>query len=394
VETIDVAGSFRRKKETVGDIDILVISDEPEQVMDHFVAYDQTETVYGKGKTKSSIRLTSGIQIDLRVVPKENYGAALLYFTGSKAHNIALRRRAQERGWTINEYRVSDGEHTLASRTEEEIFQKLELSYISPELREDRGEIEAAASDSLPGLIERDEMHGDLHCHTTWSDGSNSIEEMADAAEQLGYQYVGITDHSQRLTVAHGLTPERLRKQIQEIDHFNEKAKIRILKGLEVDILEDGRLDMPDDVLRRLDYTVCSVHSKLDLPQEKQTKRMITAMQNPLCTIIGHPTGRIIGRRREMDLDMKAILREAAKTNTVMEINAQPDRLDLKDQYILYGREIGIRFVISTDAHSTRNMAYMQYGTNIARRGWLSNNNVINTLPVQKIHSVLASKRG
>jgi DNA polymerase (family 10) len=217
---------------------------------------------------------------------------------------------------------------------------------------------------------------------------------MADAAEQLGYQYIGITDHSQRLTVAHGLTPERLRKQIQEIDHFNEKAKIRILKGLEVDILEDGRLDMPDDVLRRLDYTVCSVHSKLDLPQEKQTKRMITAMQNPLCTIIGHPTGRIIGRRKEMDLDMKAVLREAAKTNTVMEINAQPDRLDLKDQYILYGREIGIRFVISTDAHSTRNMAYMQYGINIARRGWLSNNNVINTLPVQKIHSVLASKRG
>lgn len=393
IRSLDVAGSFRRSKETVGDIDLLVVSVKPEEVMDHFVSYDQVETVYGKGKTKSSVRLTYGIQIDLRVVPAESYGAALLYFTGSKAHNIALRSRAQERGWTINEYRLSDGKKSLAGKTEQEIYEALDLAFVPPVLREDRGEIQAAEDGTLPDLITQADITGDLHCHTNWSDGRHTIEEMVAASYKKGYAYIGITDHSQRLTVAHGLTPERLKQQIAEIDQLNKRSTIPILKGMEVDILEDGSLDMPDDILKELDFTVCSIHSKMNLPQEAQTKRVVTAMQNPLCAIIGHPTGRLIGKRPEMELDMEAVISAARDTGTILEINAQPDRLDLKDTYITYGMEQGVRFVVSTDSHAIRNLDFMRFGINQARRGWLSASHIINAQPYEAVRTSLSVKR-
>ncbi|MFW6140433.1 MAG: DNA polymerase/3'-5' exonuclease PolX [Acidobacteriota bacterium] len=386
VKSIEIAGSFRRRKETVGDIDILATCQRGCRIIDRFAEYEDVEKVVSKGETRSTVTLKTGLQVDLRVVPQVAFGAAMHYFTGSKEHNIAVRKIAVKKNYKLNEYGVFKGDDRIAGKTEKEVYDKVALPFIEPELRENRGEIEAAQKENLPDLITLEDIRGDLHVHSKYTDGRYTIEEMVKAAQENRYEYIAITDHSQKVTVANGLDPKRLREQIEEIDKLNEKFEnIRIFKSIEVDILEDGSLDLPDEVLKELDFTVCSVHYKFNLSQKKQTERVLKAMDSPFMNILGHPSGRLIHEREPLNLDMEKIMKKAAKENIHLEINSHPDRLDLNDAHCKLGKEIGIKMVVSTDAHSIDDLDLMRFGVGQARRGWLESKDVINTLSWKKL---------
>lgn len=390
VGQVVVAGSFRRMKETVGDLDILVTAGPGSPIMERFAAYDEVKTVLSSGITRSSVVLRSGLQVDLRRVNEESYGAALQYFTGSKAHNIAIRRLAQERGLKINEYGVFRGEERITGETEEAVYRAVGLPYIPPELREDRGEIEAARAGRLPHLVDLHDLKGDLHAHTKATDGHNTIKDMALAAKARGFEYLAITEHSRRLTVAHGLDPQRLLKQIDEIDRLNSELKgIAVLKGIEVDILEDGSLDLPDSVLERLDLVIGAVHSKFDLPRTKQTERILRAMDHPHFTILAHPTGRLLEQREPYDVDMLRIIRKAKSRGCYLELNAHPERLDLIDTQCQMAKEEGVLVSINSDAHSTLDLDNLRFGVGQARRGWLEKKDVLNTRTLTALRALL-----
>jgi DNA polymerase (family 10) len=346
--------------------------------------------VLAKGSTRSSIVLRTGLQVDLRIVEKEAFGAALLYFTGSKEHSIALRKIAQENRHKLNEYGVYKNKKRLAGKTEAEMYKALGLRYIEPELREDKGEFEASANNSLPKLVKLEDIKGDLHTHTNATDGKYSMEEMVAAAEKLGYSYYSISDHSKRVAMARGLNEKRLAEQIKQIDKLNGKLKnIKVLKSIEVDILEDGKLDLPNRILKELDVVVCSVHYNQNLPKDKQTARVLKAMQNPYFNILGHPTGRLIGVRSSYDIDMERIMLEAKMNGCFLEINASPDRLDLNDDHARMAKEMGVKISISTDAHSIDGLNYMAFGVAQARRGWLEKDDVLNTRPWEELKVLL-----
>ncbi|TAN00617.1 MAG: DNA polymerase/3'-5' exonuclease PolX [Rhodanobacteraceae bacterium] len=383
IRTITVAGSFRRRRETVGDLDIVVTARRGATVMRGFVGYDAVAEVLSQGATRASVRLRDGMQVDLRLVPDVSYGAALYYFTGSKSHNIAVRKIAVDRGLKINEYGVHRGGRRIAGRSEEELFASVGLPYIPPELRENRGEIEAARAGKLPTLIELRDMRGDLHAHTIASDGHDSLEAMAKAARALGYGYLAITDHSRQVRVAHGLNAKDFRAQFAAIDRLNARFKdFRLLKGAEVDILADGRLDLPDGVLAEMDVVVAAVHYRLGLPADKQTARVLKALDNRRVRILAHPTTRLINQRPEFAAQLEKIFAAAAERGVALEINAHPDRLDLDDIHARAARDAGCKLVISTDAHGTAGLASMRFGVDQARRAWLSRENVLNTLPL------------
>ncbi len=394
VERVEIAGSYRRRKETVGDLDILAIAAPDSPVMDRFTTFEAVARVQSKGTTRSTVHLRSGLQVDLRVVAPQSYGAALQYFTGSKAHNIAVRRLAVKRGLKINEYGIFRGSRRIGGAEEEAVYASVDLPWIPPELREDRGEIEAAMAGRLPDLITQDHIRGDLHVHSKHTDGRYSIEDMARAARDLGYEYIAVTDHSRRVAMAHGLDEKRLRQELEEIDRLNERLEgIRILKGCEVDILEDGRLDLPDSVLAELDLTVCSVHYRFNLPREKQTARILRAMDNPYFTILGHPTGRLINERDPYNVDLDRIIHHAAERGAILELNAQPSRLDLTDTACQQAKELGVKIAISTDAHTVHDLRFMRYGIGQARRGWLEPDDVVNTLPLDDLLNLLRGTR-
>ncbi len=390
VKQVVLAGSYRRSRETVGDIDILVTATDAERVMDRFVDYDEVKDVMAKGVTRSTIILKSGLQVDVRVVEQACFGAALQYFTGSKAHNIEIRRLALERKLKISEYGVFKGEKRLAGDTEESVYRTVGLPWIAPELRENRGEIEAARAGKLPKLIELADLKGDLHAHTKATDGHNTVREMAEAARQYGLEYLAITEHSRRLTVAHGLDPQRLRKQMHEIDQLNKELRgITLLKGIEVDILEDGRLDLPDDVLSECDLVVGAVHSKFHLSRERQTERILRAMDHPHFTILAHPTGRLLETREPYDVDMLRVIRKARERGCFLELNAHPERLDLLDVHCQMARDEGVLVAISTDAHSAQDFNNLVYGIGQARRGWLEKKDILNTRPLKLLRPLL-----
>lgn len=377
---VDCAGSYRRKKETVGDLDILVAADKSERIISAFTRYDEIANVTSQGSTRASAHLHSGFQVDLRVVSKKSYGAALLYFTGSKEHNIAIRKIAVQKQLKLNEYGIFRGDRQTGGQTEKEIYKQLGLSYIEPELREDRGEIFAASKHRLPKLITLDDIRGDLHSHTHASDGDSSLEQMADAAEKLGYDYLAVTDHSKHLTIAHGLDKKALFAQIRRIDKFNSLSKkLVILKSMEIDILDDGSLDMSEDVLKELDMTVCSIHSKFALPPKKQTERILKAMDNLHFNILAHPTGRLINQREPYSIDIERVMNGARERGCILELNAQPERMDLNDIHCKMAKDAGVRIAISSDAHSPSQLSLMRFGIYQARRGWLEKDNVINT---------------
>jgi DNA polymerase (family 10) len=393
VQRVTVAGSYRRRKETVGDIDILVISDAGEATIDAFVDYEDVEQIVSQGETKSTVVLRSDLQVDVRVVGEESYGAALLYFTGSKAHNIALRDMAMDRDLKVNEYGVFRGDERITGETEEEIYELFDLPYIPPELREDRGELEAARDDALPSLVTLDDIRGDLQMHTTASDADSTLREMVEGAQALGYEYIAITDHSAYVGVVTGLDADDLMKQIEKIDQLNDELDdFRVLKGMEVDIMEDGSLDLPDEALENLDVVVGSIHTKFDLPGEQQTERIIRAMDNPHFNILGHPTGRHIGKRPPYDVDLERVMGAALERGCFLEINASPERLDLNDVYAKLAKEMGLNLVISTDAHHVNGLSNMKYGVWQARRGWLEPDDVLNTRSWQDLLDIL--KRG
>lgn len=380
VKKIVIAGSYRRRKVTVGDLDILATCKRGTAIVAHFVQYDDVEEVVSQGKTRSTVRLRGGLQVDLRVVAEVSFGAALHYFTGSKPHNIAVRKIGVGKGLKINEYGVFRGDQRVAGRTEEEVYQAVDLAYVEPEMREDRGEIDAAKKGALPHLITREDLCGDLHCHTKATDGRSSLEAMAEAAKQRGYDYLAVTDHSKRLSVARGLNSRRLREQMDAIDKLNEKFDgVRLLKGIECDILEDGSLDLDDDVLADLDVVVGSVHSKFDLSADRQTERVIRAMDNRHFNILAHPTGRMLGQREAYELDVERVMEAALQRGCYLEINAQPDRLDLNDTYCKLAKDMGLKLALSTDSHSANSLDYVSYGIDQARRGWLEPDDVVNT---------------
>jgi DNA polymerase (family 10) len=385
-----VAGSYRRRRETVGDLDLLVTSDDAEAVGDKLVTYDNVADVLAHGPTRTAVRLRSGLQVDIRAVPEKSYGAALLYFTGSKAHNIALRGLANARKWKLNEYGLFSGRRRIAGATEEEVYARLGLPYIPPEMREDRGEIVLAKAGSLPKLVTVEDIRGDLHVHSNWTDGTATIAEMAAAAQARGYAYMALTDHSRRQTMSHGLDPAKVAKQIREIDKINKTFNnFTILKGIEVDILKDGMLDLPDATLAQLDVVVASVHSFFDLRPDDQTERIIRAMQNRQVSILGHPTGRLIGMREPYEIDMDRVTSAARELNCALEINAEPDRLDLNDLHAHMAKSKGVKLAISTDAHSVNAFQYMRFGIDQARRGWLTAKDVVNTRPLSELMTLL-----
>lgn len=381
-----VAGSYRRCRETVGDLDILVTASGKTAVIEHFAGYDEVAKVVSKGTTRASVILRNGLQVDLRVVAQQSYGAALYYFTGSKAHNIQVRRIAQQRGLKINEYGVFRGEQRIAGKTEASVFKSVGLPYIPPELRQGRGEIEAAYDKRLPALVERVDLQGDLHCHTVATDGHAGIREMAIAARQQGLKYLAITDHSRHLTIAHGLDSNRLLKQIDEIDRLNDELKgITLLKGIEVDILVDGSLDLPYDVLSRLDLVIGAVHSQLHLPRDKQTERILRAMDQPCFTLLAHPSGRLLQKREAYDVDISRIIKQARARGCYMELNSQPQRLDLNEYYCRMAHDEGVLVSINSDAHAEQNFDFLQYGIDQARRGWLEKKDVLNAFSLREL---------
>ena len=382
VDEVEVAGSIRRRKETVGDADILAISSRPEKVMDFFVSMPEVAHVLGKGKTKAMIKLKNGLDVDLRVVPEESFGAALNYFTGSKDHNVALRRIAQEKGLKLNEYGLFRGSQRIAGKTEEEIYKVLGLSFIPPEIREDQGEIEAAKKGEIPDLVGYQDLRGDLQIQTTWTDGANSIEEMAEEARRLGLEYIAITDHTKGLAMTGGSDEKKLLRQMATIEKINRSLKgITVLKGAEVNINKDGSLDIKDEVLAELDVVGIAVHSHFNLPRREMTERIKRAMRNPHADILFHPTGRVIQKREPYDVDMDEIIRTAKETGTVLEVDAYPDRLDLKDEHVRKAIEAGVKLVIDSDAHSVNHMRFLEFGVAQARRGWARKNDILNTLP-------------
>ncbi|HHH44045.1 MAG TPA: DNA polymerase/3'-5' exonuclease PolX [Gammaproteobacteria bacterium] len=394
VRKVEVAGSFRRCRETVGDLDILVIARHGRRVIEHFVAYDEVESVLSSGTTRATVVLRSGLQVDVRVVAAVSYGAALYYFTGSRSHNIAVRSIARRQGLKINEYGVFRENQRIAGRSEEEVFASVGLPWIPPELRENRGEIEAAHAGLLPTLVEAGDLRGDLHAHTNASDGHQSIQIMAAAARKHGLEYLAITDHSRRLTVAHGLDSRRLLAQMESIDAFNAGDHgITLLKGSEVDILEDGSLDLPDPVLQRLDIVIGAVHSRFDLTRAKQTRRILRAMDHPVFTLLAHPGGRLIGRREPYDVDMARIIHHARERGCFLELNAHPDRLDLLDTHCQLAREEGVLISINSDAHSSLDFDNLRFGIGQARRGWLEKQDVLNTRPLRELRQLLAATR-
>ncbi|MFO1463272.1 MAG: DNA polymerase/3'-5' exonuclease PolX [bacterium] len=386
-QPLEIAGSYRRRKDTVGDIDILAASAAPEEVMKRFTAYEDVSQVLAQGETKATVLLRTGLQVDIRVVPEESYGAALLYFTGSKAHNIALRRLAQDRGLKINEYGVFDKKgRRLAGRTEAEIYRLLKMDWIPPELREDRGEIAAAQAHRLPKLVEWKDIRGDLHVHTEASDGRATLEALARRAQEKGYEYLAITDHSPYVGITHGLDAKRLRAQLKAIDRLNGKLRgLRILKGIEVDILEDGSLDLPDEVLKELDLTVGAVHGHFQLSQKKQTERILRAMDHPCFNIFAHPTGRLLGERPPYDVDMERLMAGAKQRGCFLEVNSEPDRMDLDDAACRMAKEMGLRVAVSTDAHALDGLDLMELGVAQARRGWLERQDLLNTLALKDL---------
>ena len=354
--------------------------------MKHFTAFPGITEVIGSGETKTTVVLKGGLQVDLRVVPPKSFGAALAYSTGSKSHNVHLRRIAQTRGLLLNEYGLFRGDTVVAGKTEDEVYRALGLAWVPPELREDRGEIEAAASGKLPRLIERKDLRGDLHSHSLYTDGRASIEEMARQARESGLEYLAITDHSRRITMAHGLDPKRLHEQRREIDGIRKKLSgITLLQGIEVDILDDGQLDLPPDALAELDWVVASVHYKLEQDPAEMTRRLIKAIRNPNVDVIGHPSGRLLGHREPSKFDLREILRVAREEGCALEIDSQPDRLDLTDTACLAAKRAGVKVVISSDAHSTRDFGLLDYGVNQARRGWIEKDDVLNTRPLRNL---------
>jgi DNA polymerase (family 10) len=400
VGRIEVAGSLRRRKETIGDVDILAeLEGDGTPVVDHFVSFSGAQRVVGAGSTKGSIVLHSGLQVDLRVIPSRSFGAALQYFSGSKEHNVAVRTRAVRKGLRVNEWGVfrvpeteddaplgkEDGER-LAGDTERGVYEVLGMSWVPPELRENRGEVEAACEDELPELVSLEDIRGDLQMHSTWSDGTASVEEMARACLERGYEYFALTDHSQAMAMVQGLTPERVSEQWTEIEQVQELLPgIRILKSVEVDILKDGSLDMPDDVLEQLDVLVISVHSFMDQNKKTMTERVLRAMQHPSADILAHPTGRRINRREPFELDVEAVLEAAADLSLAVELNANPNRLDFSDVHVHRAKELAVPVVISTDAHSPRGLGDMRFGVDQARRGWLEAADVLNTRSVEEM---------
>jgi DNA polymerase (family 10) len=422
------AGSLRRGRETVGDLDLLVTMAEEmardgkkarlktgerpasesgpykgkcrqeviDEVAKHILTYPRIDQVLAHGENKVSFTLSNGLQVDVRLLEKENFGAALLYFTGSKEHNVRLRGRANDMGWTLNEYALATlkAEKRVAGRTEEEIYEKLKLEFVPPELRENAGEIEAAEKHSLPKLLELRDVKGDLQMHSTASDGKNTVEEMAEAAKELGHEYIAITDHSKAVTVANGLDEKRMAAHIKNLRAVDKKGLgIRVLVGSEVDILKDGKLDYSEEILAQLDVVVCSIHSYFNLERAEMTERMLAAIENPYAQIIGHPTGRLLLRRDPLDYDVEKILDACAKHGVAMECNSYPDRLDLKDVYLRMCKEKGVKVVISTDSHSTGNLSFIRHGVTMARRGWLEKKDVINTRPVGEFLKELRGKK-
>jgi len=384
VRNLTAAGSLRRLQETVGDIDIMGTADDPVLVLDAFVKLPQVMEVLSRGATKASVVCSGGPQVDVRMVSHRQFGSLLQYFTGSKQHNIALRERAHQQGLKISEYGISrvDSEELETFADEESFYRRLGLQYIPPELREDRGEIELAERNALPRLVELADMKGDLHIHTDWSDGHASARDMAREAKKRGYQYVAITDHSAGLGIAHGLNPERLREQMAEIKKINgEMGRFRLLTGMEVDIKADGALDMPDDILAQLDIVVASVHSAMNQDEEKMTARVIKALSNPHLDILGHPTARLLGERDPVKVRMEDVFKAAKQKGKALEINAMPDRLDLNDLHIIRAREIGVKLVLSTDSHNPSHLGLMPFGIGLARRGWCTAEDILNTRP-------------
>jgi len=422
VESVTPAGSLRRGKETVGDLDLLVTmadghtkQKDVDAVAEHILKFEGIDQTLAHGENKVSFTLENGLQVDVRLLDKENFGAALLYFTGSKEHNVVLRGRANDMGYTLNEYELAElkdsAENTppkkapknddkgakagrrVAGKTEEEIYRKLKLDFIPPELRENTGEIEAAEHHKLPKLLELNDMKGDLQMHTTASDGKNTIEEMAEAARKLGHEYIAITDHSKAVTVANGLNEKRMEAHAKALRAADSKGLgIRVLVGSEVDILKDGSLDYPDDILAQIDVVVCSVHSYMNLDRQEMTERLLKAIENPYTQIIAHPTGRLLLRRDPFEYDMEKVLDACAKHGVAMECNSYPDRLDLKDVHLRMCKEKGVKVVISTDSHNTQNLSFIRYGVTMARRGWLEKQDVINTLPVKGFLGALRPK--
>ena len=393
VEEIEAAGSFRRRRDTVGDLDIVAISERPALVIERFAAYPDVAEILSKGTTRSTIVLRSGLQVDIRVVPAQSYGAVLLYLTGSKAHNIALRAMAQKRGLKINEYGVFKGRREIAARSEEEIYRLLGLPYIEPEIREGRGEIEAAGARRLPKLVNLADIRGDLHVHTKASDGHDSIRDMAEAARKLARDYIAISDHSRHVTIAHGLDQRRLARQMTEIDRLNEtRSAVRILKSAEVDILEDGKLDFPDSILKELDIVICAVHSGFALSESKQTERIIRGMDHPCCDILAHPSGRLINEREPYAVNMERVIAAARERGCFLEINAQPERLDLDEVHARMAKDMGVKLAISTDAHSIAGLDLMCFGVDQARRGWLEAEDVLNARPWREVNRLLRKR--
>ena len=394
VKAVSLAGSLRRMRETIGDIDLLVTSSRPSRVMGVFTTLPQVGRVLAKGPTKSSVVLEVGLQADVRVVAPQSFGAALQYFTGSKEHNVKLREKAVRRGYKINEYgvfRVKD-EKRVAGKTEEEVYAVLDLPWIPPEIREDQGEVELAEAGNLPRLIELGDIRGDLQMHTRWSDGSNSAEGMARAAKERGYEYIAITDHSRSLKFAGGVTIEELRDHAKQVRRIAEKVGIPVLIGTECEILPDGSLDYPDQVLRELDIVLAAVHSHFRMSEAEMTRRIIRAMESPHVDIVAHPTGRLLGQRESYSVNVERLIDAARRTNTALEINAAPERLDLRDSQARMAKERGVRLSINTDAHTRYQLRYMEFGVGTARRGWVEPQQVINTLPLAELRAFLQDR--
>lgn len=391
VKRVEVVGSLRRMKETIGDIDLLAISHDPKKTAEAFAAFENVERVYGRGASKVNVRFRNGIDGDLRIFAPEEFGAAMQYFTGSKEHNIKTRTLAVKKGLKLNEYGLFKGKKRVAGKDEREIYEKLGLAYIEPEMREDTGEIEAALKGKLPKIIPYDALKGDLQVQTNASDGEHSIAQMAEAAFDAGLSYIGITDHSQSLKIAGGLERESLEKQLKEIDTLNKKSKgeFRILKSAEIDILEDGSLDMPEDLLALLDYALVTVHTHFKMSEHEMTQRIIKALSHPLVDILGHPTGRLVMKRPPYQVNMERMIEAAKEYGVALEINAYPERLDLKDAHIRNAREAGAKFVISSDAHNKNHFPVLRFGLAQARRGWVEKSDVLNTLPVKKFLKAL-----
>jgi DNA polymerase (family 10) len=390
VDQVVAAGSYRRAKDTVGDLDLLVTARKGSQVMDRFVEHDDVAEILSKGTTRSSAVLRTGLQVDLRLVEQKSFGAAWQYFTGSQAHNIAIRRLGRQQGLKINEYGVFKFEKRVAGKTEASVYRTVGLPYIPPELRENRGEIEAARDGRLPNLIELSDLKGDLHVHTDFTDGRNSLHEMALAARQRGYTYFAVTEHSQRLKIAGGLDSSQLLKQVEEIDRLNDELKgITILKGIEVEILEDGRLDLADDVLANLDLVVGTIHSQFDLSQQKQTKRILRAMDHSHFTFLAHPSGRLINERKPYAVDMAQVIQKARERGCYLELNASPKRLDFDDIHCQMAKAEGVLVVINSDAHGVDALDHIGFGVGQARRGWLKKSDVLNTRPLKELRKLL-----